>query len=234
VASTSSEVVDLRATATIDVPQALATVHDRLPVGALVRVRFAADAGGSLVDDLVEGAGFVWRDRAARIVERARTLPDRVGPGLRVLVCGLNPSLYAADAGVGFARPGNRFWPAALASGLVTVDRDPRHALEVHRVGATDLVKRATARADEVDRAEFVRGAARVDRLCRLLEPRVLCVVGITGWRAAVDKSARTGWQPLAIGATAVYVMHNPSGLNAHATPAALAAALREVAERAG
>ena len=63
---------------------------------------------------------------------RARTLPDVVGPGMRVLVCGLNPSLNAADAGVGFARPGNRFWPAAIAAGLVSVDRDPWHALRHH------------------------------------------------------------------------------------------------------
>ena len=57
---------------------------------------------------------------------RARSLPDTVGPGMRLLVCGLNPSVYSADAGIGFARPGNRFWPAAIAAGIVTVDRDPR------------------------------------------------------------------------------------------------------------
>ena len=65
---------------------------------------------------------------------------------MRLLVCGLNPSIYSADAGVGYARPGNRFWPAAIAAGLVTEDRDPRHALSHHGVGITDLVKRATGR----------------------------------------------------------------------------------------
>ncbi len=220
--------------ATTDVPRALAGVHDRAPVGAGLRLRFASRLAPELADDLVEGGGFVWRARDRGLVERARTLPDRVAPGMRVLLCGLNPSLYAADAGVGFARPGNRFWPAALASGLLTVDRDPRHALDVHHVGMTDLVKRATPRADEVDRAEFVHGAARVARLCELVEPRVLCVVGLSGWRLAVDKKAGVGWQPAPIGATAVYVMHNPSGLNAHATVDVLTASFREVAARAG
>ena len=79
---------------------------------------------------------------------RARTLPDTVGPGMRLLLVGLNPSEYAADAGAGFARPGNRFWPAALAAGLVTRTHDPFHALRVDGVGMTDLVKRATPRAD--------------------------------------------------------------------------------------
>ena len=78
------------------------------------------------VDECVARRGRVDPRRSST---RARTLPDFVGPGMRLLVCGLNPSVYAADAGVGFARPGNRFWPAALAAGLVTRDRDPRHAL---------------------------------------------------------------------------------------------------------
>ena len=66
---------------------------------------------------------------------------------MRLLVVGLNPSLYSADVGVGYRRPGNRFWPAALGAGLVTRDRDPSHALRVHGVGMTDLVKRATSNA---------------------------------------------------------------------------------------
>ena len=198
-------------------------------------MRFPIALDRAITRDLVEGGGFVEREqRGARLViERARTLPDRVASGMRVLLCGLNPSLYAADAGVGFARPGNRFWPAALASGLLTVDRDPRHALVGHGVGMTDLVKRASARADQIDRAEYVAGAARVARLCTLLSPRVLCVVGITGWRIAVDKAAVMGVQPARIGSTLVYVMANPSGVNAHVTMADLAAELRTVTELA-
>ncbi len=194
-------------------------------------MRFSLALDRAIACDLVEGGGFVERERrgARLVIERARTLPDRVAPGMRVLLCGLNPSVHAADAGVGFARPGNRFWPAALASGLLTVDRDPRHALAVHGVGMTDLVKRASARADQIDRPEYVAGAARVARLCTLLAPRVLCVVGITGWRIAVDKAAVMGEQPERIGSTLVYVMANPSGVNAHVTPADLAADLRTV-----
>ena len=124
-------------------------------------------------------------------VTRARTLPDTVGPGMRLLVCGLNPRVYSADAGVGFARPGNRFWPAALAAGLVTVDRDPRAALTGHGVGMTDLVKRATPRADELTPRRVPRRAARASSgSCAWLQPGAVCFVGLAGWRAAVDRKA--------------------------------------------
>ena len=236
-------VLDLGRHAAIDVPRALADAYDTHQVGDRLLVRFATAMGAEQKRDLIEGGGFVGIDapsidtpRGAEHlrIERARTLPDRVGPQLRVLLCGLNPSLYAADVGVGFARPGNRFWPAALASGLLTVDRDPRHALDAHGIGMTDLVKRATARADELSRNEYVTGAARVARLCHLLEPRVLCVVGLTGWRIGVDKLAATGPQPESIGRTLVYVMPNPSGLNAHVTVGDLAEHFRIVGALAG
>jgi TDG/mug DNA glycosylase family protein len=146
---------------------------------------------------------------------------------MRLLVCGLNPSLYAADAGVGFARPGNRFWPAALAAGLVTRDRDPGHALRVHGVGFTDAVKRATVGADELPATELRAGMARVERLCAWLRPGALCVLGLAGWRAAVDRRAVAGPQQQRLGGVPVYVMPNPSGRNAHTTPAALMDHLR-------
>ena len=160
---------------------------------------------------------------------RARTLADTVGRDMRVLLCGLNPSLYAADAGIPFARPGNRFWPAALAAGLVSVDRDPHHALVHHSVGMTDLVKRATGRADELTRGDFEEGLARVERLVTWLGPAVVCFVGLAGWRAAVDRRATAGLQPARLGDAQVYVMPSTSGLNAHSTPASLTAHLREV-----
>lgn len=164
---------------------------------------------------------------------RARTLPDTVGPGMRLLLCGLNPSGFAADAGVGFARPGNRFWPAALAAGIVTRDRDPRHALVHHGVGMTDLVKRATARADELARDEYRTGATRVERLVAWLRPGAVCFVGLGGYRAAVDRRAVAGVQPRPFGGVPAYVMPNPSGLNAHARPVDLAEHLRAAAELA-
>ncbi len=119
--------------------------------------------------DLLHGAGFdvedlTVTDRTIKVeAARARTLPDVVGPGMRLLVCGLNPSLYAADAGVGYARPGNRFWPGALAAGIVSADRDPWHALDHHGVGFTDLVKRASVGADELT-ADRVPGGPRTAR----------------------------------------------------------------------
>ena len=102
------------------------------------------------------GAGFLPRGKVVRKssgfvlrLKRIRSLPDTVGPNMQVLIIGLNPSPYSADTGIGYGRPGNRFWPAALKAGLVSIDRDPRHALSHHGVGMTDLVRRTTARADE-------------------------------------------------------------------------------------
>ena len=167
-------------------------------------------------------------------VRRERTLADTVAPGMRLLLVGLNPSLYAADAGVGFARPGNRAWPALLASGLATVDRDPRHLLVHHRIGMTDLVKRATARADELDPAEYRDGLLRLDALCAWLRPGAVCVVGLTGWRAATgDRRAVAGVQDRTVGGRPVYLMPNPSGLNAHTDVADLAAHFRTAADLA-
>jgi TDG/mug DNA glycosylase family protein len=158
---------------------------------------------------------------------RARTLPDFVGPCMRLLVTGLNPSLNAADAGVGFARPGNRFWPAALAAELVSVDRDPWHALRHHRIGFTDLVKRATVGAAELSRNEYRAGFARLERLVAWLEPQVVACVGLAGWRAAVDRKAVAGPQARTVGGRPVYVMPSSSGLNARSTVDSLAQHLR-------
>lgn len=171
-------------------------------------------------------------DLALRL-RRAATLPDTVGTGMRLLVCGLNPSPAAAEAGVGFARPGNRFWPAALAAGLVTVDRDPYRALLDHGLGMTDLVKRVTRRADELHADEYRAGLERIERLVTWLRPGAVCFVGLAGWRAAVDRRAVAGIQERVLGGRPVHVMPSTSGLNAHATPADLADHLRAAADLA-
>ncbi|MEQ8840467.1 MAG: uracil-DNA glycosylase family protein [Acidimicrobiales bacterium] len=187
--------------------------------------RFALWEDDHLLDVIV-GAGFEvvehthtetehWPYLRTSLVRR-RSLPDTVGPGMRLLVCGLNPSLHSADLAVGFGRTGNRFWPAALAAGIVTIDRDARHALEAHGVGMTDLVKRATPRADELSRDEYQAGLARVERLCAWLRPAAVCMVGLAGWRAAADRRATAGWQTRDLGGSPVYVMPSTSGLNAH------------------
>lgn len=232
----------------VDVPAALADLHRALAVGAPVEATFllgeregrdvfaADDLPGrwfstwspARLVDVVAGAGFHLEEleevdgpdgTVARVrATRARSLPDTVGPDLRLLVCGLNPSLHAADAGVGYVTPGNRFWPAALEAGLVSRDRDPLHALHHHRIGMTDLVKRATPRAAELSAHEYRDGLARVERLCAWLRPAAVCFVGLAGWRAAVDRAAQPGWQERRLGGAPAYVMPSTSGLNA-ATP---------------
>jgi TDG/mug DNA glycosylase family protein len=230
------------------VPLELARLHRTLAVGDRVRLVLAPARPGpgwdaERIHDAVVGAGFT--DAAVRRppadtrpspfafavgATRARSLPDTVRPGMRVLVCGLNPSLYAADAGIGFARPGNRFWPAALAAGLVSRDRDPDHALCEHGVGMTDIVKRATVRADELSTAEYESGLGRVERLVSWLEPGVICFVGLDGWRRVVDRRAQPGPQERRLGGVRVHLMPSTSGLNAHSSLAALTEHLRSVA----
>ncbi len=188
--------------------------------------------------DVVEGAGF----DLARLVPRtgrdgetsydvravrAVSLPDHVAVGMDMLVCGLNPSLYAAEAGVGYARPGNRFWPAALAAGLASRDRDPGHALRHHGLGMTDLVKRATVAASELTAAEYRSGFGRVERLAEWLAPGAVCFVGLAGWRAAVDRAGTAGPQERRVGGRPAYVMPSTSGLNARVALPELAGHLR-------
>jgi TDG/mug DNA glycosylase family protein len=239
------------------VPLALADLHAALPVGAPAElVLFPGDLEwGAFADDdfpgrrfsswperllrdVLHGAGFAvrsWRAETGRgggshlrvRVDRRRTLADTVGPGLRLLVVGLNPSLFSAEAGVPFARPGNRFWPAALAAGLATRERDPRHAVEAHGLGLTDLVKRPTRRADELAVDELRRGRRRLERLVRWLRPGAVCVVGLTGWRQATGTGAVAGPQREPLGGSPLYLMPNPSGRNARADVGGLADHLR-------
>ena len=228
-----------------DFPRQLAELHRSMPVGAAANVMLDVKAlDGFPLHLLVEGAGFTGQGKMtnqrdgliACTLTRLRTLPDTVGVGMGVIIVGLNPSEYAADAGVGFARPGNRFWPAAIAGGLLSCDRDPVHALAAHGVGMSDLVKRATPRADGLTRTEYEHGYARLTALSSWLQPRVVCFVGLTGYRAAANRRAAAGLQPDRLADAAVYVMPNTSGLNAHATPALLAEhfeAVRNLARQA-
>ncbi|MFZ0664601.1 MAG: uracil-DNA glycosylase family protein [Acidimicrobiales bacterium] len=172
-------------------------------------------AGFDVVSTRVESAGFGKHGAVRAQARRVRTLPDTVGPGMRVLICGLNPSVYSADAGVGFARLGNRFWPAAIAAGLVTEARNTRQALSRHGVGMTDMVKRATPNASQLTADEYRIGAERVERLVRWLAPRAVCFVGLAGWRVAVDKKAVAGVQDQTFGGRPAYVMPSTSGINA-------------------
>jgi TDG/mug DNA glycosylase family protein len=184
--------------------------------------RFFAGWQPGALADVVAGAGFevepasvtIFGDEVRLRARRARTLADTVGPGMRLLMCGLNPSVFSADAGVPFARPGNRFWPAAVAAGLVRRDRDPIDALTTSGIGLTDLAKRATRTAAELDVKEYREGVARVDRVVRWLQPGAVCFVGLAGWRAVVDRTATAGVQPQPLGDRPVYLMPSTSGLN--------------------
>jgi double-stranded uracil-DNA glycosylase len=220
-----------------DLPVALWRVHRDHAVGAELTLTVDGVWPRGRLEDVLHGAGFGLRSglrlRAGRwraAVVRERTLADTVGPGMRLLCVGLNPSPFAADAGVGFARPGNRFWPAMLAAGLVEVPRDALAALRDHGIGMTDLVKRATPRAAELEDDEHRAGLARVDRLAAWLEPGAVCIVGLDGWRRVVDRRTVPGWQPRGVGGRPAYLMPNPSGVNAHVRVDDLAGHLRTAA----
>ena len=149
-----------------------------------------------------------------------------VRPGLRVLFTGINPGLWSAWTGHHFARPGNRFWPALHASGLTPrlfAPAEQDQLLDLG-LGVTNVVARATARADELTLEELVAGGERLRALVADVQPRWLAVCGIGAYRAAfADRRAAVGEQPLRVGDTRLWVLPNPSGLNAHYTPAALA-----------
>jgi double-stranded uracil-DNA glycosylase len=157
---------------------------------------------------------------------RDQTIMDVVAPGLRVLFSGINPGLYSAATGYHFARPGNRFWPALYRSGFTGRQLAPREQdqLLAAGLGITNLVARATVRADELSAAELRAGAGHLTAKVIELRPRWLAVVGVTAFRVAFARPhAAVGAQPERIGATRVWVLPNPSGLNAHWSAAALA-----------
>ncbi|AIJ27028.1 G/U mismatch-specific DNA glycosylase [Amycolatopsis methanolica] len=160
------------------------------------------------------------------------TIPDVLRPGLDVLFCGINPGLYSGATGYHFARPGNRFWPALHASGFTPRRFDPSEQDELLDLGLgiTNVVNRATARADELTDDELRAGGVRLAAKVAEYRPRWLAVVGITAFRTAFDRpKATVGRQPDPLGETRVWVLPNPSGLNAHWTPTTLAEAFADL-----
>jgi TDG/mug DNA glycosylase family protein len=181
--------------------------------------------------------------RADLLAAADKLLPDVIAPGLDVLLCGINPGLWSAATGHHFARPGNRFWPALHRGGFTPrqLRPDEQELLPGHGLGITNLAARATARADELTRTELTEGGAilraKVDRYA----PRWLAVLGVTAFRTAFGvHGAKVGPQePALLGpgsaATRLWILPNPSGLNAHFTLDQLAeqfAALREAAQQ--
>jgi TDG/mug DNA glycosylase family protein len=163
---------------------------------------------------------------------RDQTIPDVIAPGLRVVFAGINPGLYSAATGYHFARPGNRFWPALHRSGFTerVLRPDEQEQLLGLGLGITNIVARATARADELRPAEFVTGAGILTAKITRLRPRWLAVVGVTAYRAAFGRRhAAVGPQDEPIGETRVWVLPNPSGLNALWTTPKLVGAFRDL-----
>jgi TDG/mug DNA glycosylase family protein len=169
---------------------------------------------------------------------RGRTIEDVVGPGLRVLFCGINPGLWSGATGHHFARPGNRFWKVLNASGF-TPDRVLRPwedgQLPRYGLGITNVVRRTTAAESELTREEFVEGGRRLRALVAEHRPDWLAIVGIGAYRTAFDDPRATiGRQEITLGDTHVWVLPNPSGLNANYQLPALVAAFAALREAVG
>ena len=174
-----------------------------------------------------------WKPTKEQLLAaKDKTVRDVIAPRLRVLFCGINPGLYTAAVGHHFARPGNRFWPALYAAGFT--DRlvspfDERELLE-SGYGITNVVMRTTATADELSRDEMRDGGRRLVVKIRKYQPRVLAVLGLGAYRSAFERpKAVIGRQEEMLGETIIWVLPNPSGLNAHYQATQLATLFSEL-----
>lgn len=181
--------------------------------------------------------------RAELEAARELTVPDLIGPGVRLLFVGINPGLWTAATQTHFAHPGNRFYPALHEAGIIDreIDRsngmsdaDREHLVE-RGIGITNVVRRTTARASELSTDELRRGAEQLRATVREHAPRVVAIAGITAYRTAFrERDAVAGRQPDDLEGAELWIVPNPSGLNAHETTASLAAAYRAPAVAAG
>ena len=172
--------------------------------------------------------------RADLLAAADRRVPDIVAPDLRVLFCGINPGLFSAYSGHHFARPGNRFWPALHAGRFTPRLLAPAEERELLQwgYGITNIVARATAAASELAPGELRAGRRRLASLVRRHRPRVLAILGVSAFRIAFERdTVSLGLQSQSIGNTALWVLPNPSGLNAHYQRAALATLFNELRE---
>lgn len=163
-----------------------------------------------------------------------KTVRDVIAPNLRVLFCGINPGLYTAAVGHHFARPGNRFWPALYAAGFTDRVLSPFDERELLKsgYGITNVVPRTTASADLLTKEEIVAGGERLRAKVLRYRPRVLAVLGVGAYRTAFNQpKATVGRQEDRIGDTFLWVLPNPSGLNANYQAADLAKLFRELRE---
>jgi double-stranded uracil-DNA glycosylase len=192
---------------------------------------------------LADDNGCVGFTRAQLESFRNAEVPDLVGPDVRLLFVGINPGLWTAATQTPFAHPGNRFYPALAEAGIIPrlpsfaaglSDAD-RQAFVDAGIGISNLVKRATVRADELSRDELRAGAARLALDVARWKPVVVAIVGLTAYRQGFGHAkARAGKQPERLAESELWVVPNPSGLNAHDTIASLAEAYAEPARAAG
>jgi TDG/mug DNA glycosylase family protein len=161
-----------------------------------------------------------WKPTKQQLLAaKDKTVPDVIAPGLRILFCGINPGLYTAAVGHHFARPGNRFWPALYAAGFTEHLLSPFDERELLKssYGITNVVMRASAAADELSREELREGGKRLAAKVRRYRPRALAILGLGAYRVAWEQpKAIIGRQEETIGETIIWVLPNPSGLNAH------------------
>jgi TDG/mug DNA glycosylase family protein len=161
-----------------------------------------------------------WKPTKQQLLAAAgKTVPDIIAPRLRILFCGINPGLYTAAVGHHFARPGNRFWPALFAAGFTDrlVSPFDEHELLSSGYGITNVVRHATATADQLTREELRAGGKQLTAKVRRYQPAFLAVLGLGAYRTAWEQpQAVIGRQEKMIGETVVWVLPNPSGLNAH------------------
>ena len=172
--------------------------------------------------------------KAELLAAKDKSIPDVIAPDLRVLFCGINPGLYTAAIGHHFGRPGNRFWPALYAAGFTDRLLSPYEEQELlpRGYGITNVVNRATATAAELTAEELAAGGRRLLATAQRYRPRCIAVLGVTAYRAAFGRPKATfGRQQEGLADTIVWVLPNPSGLNAHYTPAGLAQVFREFRE---
>jgi TDG/mug DNA glycosylase family protein len=174
-----------------------------------------------------------WKPTAEQIAAaQGRKVPDVIAPGLRVLFCGINPGLYSGAVRHHFARPGNRFWPTLHAAGFTERLLSPfeERLLLEHGLGITNLVQRATASAAELSVEELIAGGRRLERKVRRYGSAFVAFLGVGAYRTAFGRPrAEVGRQPERIGGAAVWVLPNPSGLNAHYQAADLARVFAEL-----
>jgi len=186
---------------------------------------------------MVSNASTPFKPTKEQLIAAAgKTVPDVIAPNLAVLFCGINPGLYTAAVGHHFARPGNRFWPALYQSGFTRRLLSPFEERELLEsgLGITNVVAHATTSESELSRDDFVKGGRRLRATVKRYRPRILAVLGVGAYRAAfAQPKAVIGEQSERLASTHVWVLPNPSGLNANYQLDALVKLFKELRDAA-